>query len=93
MGIRPECIHDEDMYLSQYPDSIVPVEVEVVERLGSVTYLYVKNGENNITASVSPRSTARPGDKIKLAFDTNRIHLFDKDTEKVIAGENLLLLK
>jgi len=93
MGIRPECIHDEDMYLSQYPDSIVPVEVEVVERLGSVTYLYVKNGENNITASVSPRSTAKPGDKIKLAFDTNRIHLFDKDTEKVIAGENPLLLK
>ncbi|HHX71522.1 MAG TPA: sn-glycerol-3-phosphate ABC transporter ATP-binding protein UgpC [Clostridiales bacterium] len=89
MGIRPESLHDEDVYLSQYPDATITVDVEVVEQLGSVTYLYVKTGESSMTASVSPRSTAKPGDKVKIAFDTNHIHLFDKDTEKVIAGESV----
>lgn len=33
---------------------------------------------------VNPRTTARPGDKIKLALDMTKLHLFDKDTELVI---------
>ena len=36
--------------------------------LGSETYLYlVINGVN--TARVHPKSTTKPGDKIKIAFD------------------------
>ena len=30
------------------------------------------------------RSTAKPGDHIKIALDPNKIHLFDKDTEETI---------
>ena len=30
-------------------------------------------------------STAASGDTIKVAFDTSRIHIFDKDTERCIA--------
>ena len=35
-------------------------------------------------ARVSARSTSRAGDKIKVALDVSRIHLFDKDTERYI---------
>ncbi|MBQ8862020.1 MAG: hypothetical protein IJ021_04670, partial [Clostridia bacterium] len=43
-----------------------------------------RSGEFNLVARVSPRSTARGGDVITVAIDTERVHLFDKDTEKCI---------
>ena len=87
VGIRPENIHDEEVFINQYPEAVVEADVDVVERLGSVTYLYAQCEGNAIIASVQPRSTVKTGDHVKLAFDVSRIHLFDKDTEKVIAGE------
>ncbi|MCL1820803.1 MAG: sn-glycerol-3-phosphate ABC transporter ATP-binding protein UgpC [Oscillospiraceae bacterium] len=84
LGIRPEDIHDEEMFLNQFPDSQVDMSVEVVELMGSETYLYMICEGRNITARVSPRSTTRAGDNVKVAFDSKKIHLFDKDTEKAI---------
>ena len=86
MGIRPEHIHDEAVYLESMPESVTTANVEVIEMLGSETLLYLFIDEVSITARVNPRTTARTGDTIKVAFDTNRIHLFDKDTEKVITN-------
>ena len=86
LGVRPENIHDEEMYLSQYPDAIVDADVEVVEPMGNENYLYLVCEGRNFTARVSNRSTARNGDKIKVAFETSRVHLFDKDTERTITN-------
>ncbi len=84
MGIRPESIHDEPMYLSSMPDSIIECDVEVTELMGSEIYLYLVANEQSMTARVSARSTARAGDVIKIAIDMSRVHLFDKDTERYI---------
>lgn len=86
MGIRPENIHDDAAFMSNSPDSVIDVDVEVVELMGSETYLYLKTTgkDGNIVARVDPRSVARTGDKIKVAFDVNRLHFFDKDTEATI---------
>jgi multiple sugar transport system ATP-binding protein len=84
MGIRPESVHDEPAFLEQMSDSVVDAKVELVENLGSETYLYLVIDEVDFTARVNPRTKARAGDSIKVAFDTNRIHLFDKETEKTI---------
>ena len=84
MGIRPENIHDEEAYVSSMPESLVEVSVELTELMGAETYLYLKLGNTNMTARVNPRSTAKHGDKITVAFDTNKIHLFDRDTEAAI---------
>ena len=86
VGVRPESIHDEEVFIDQFPEAIIEADVDVVEQLGSITYLYVQCEGNALTASVQPRTSVKSGDRIKLAIDTNRIHLFDKDTEKVIAG-------
>jgi len=84
MGIRPESIHDEEQFLQAMPDSIVTANVEVVEMLGSETLLHIFIGDVSCTARVNPRTKTRSGDVIKVAIDPNRIHLFDKDTEKTI---------
>ena len=84
MGIRPEHIRDEEAVLAANPDSIVTADVEVTELMGAETYLYLKIEGKNFTARVNPRTTARHGDTIKVAFDANKVHLFDKDTELTI---------
>ena len=87
MGIRPEDLHDDEMYLSA-TKSVVECEVDVTELMGSETYLYLKTTgkDGNIVARVDPRSVSRTGDKIKVAFDVNKIHIFDKETELAICN-------
>ena len=85
-GIRPECIHDDPMYLERFADSVIEADVEVTELMGAEIYLYLIAGEEqNLIARVASSSQARAGDKIKVALDPERIHLFDKDTERFIA--------
>ena len=84
VGIRPECIHDQPSQISALEDSTVDSYVEVTELMGAEIYLYLTIGETNLIARVSARSTSRAGDTIKIAFDTARMHIFDKDTEKCI---------
>ena len=98
-GLRPECIHDDPSHLSMFPESCIDVDVDVTELMGAEIYLYLnsfepetESGSNKyiekeptkITARVSSRSTSRAGDKIRVALDVSRIHIFDKDTERCI---------
>jgi multiple sugar transport system ATP-binding protein len=84
MGIRPEDLHDEEIFLQSAEDTTIKAYVEVVELMGSETYLYLNVEDNNLTARVDPRSTARTGDTIRIAMDPNRLHFFDKDTEEAL---------
>lgn len=86
LGIRPESIHDEEMYLSNATTGVIDAYVEITEMMGAETYLYLDCEGIPLTARVSPRSTARSGDQIKVALDPNRIHIFDKETEKAIVN-------
>jgi multiple sugar transport system ATP-binding protein len=84
MGIRPDNIRDEEVYIESMPDSVAQAKVDVVEMLGSETLLYLNINNQSFTARVNPRTKTRAGDVIKVAFDANRLHLFDKETERVI---------
>ena len=86
MGIRPENLHDEELFLNNAPDTIIDADVEVVELMGSETYLYLKTVDTGIPfiARVDARSTSRAGDRIKIGIDANRLHFFDVDTEATI---------
>ena len=84
LGIRPENLH-EDLYTQgQLESELIDAFVEVTERLGSETFLYLLINDQSMTARVSPKSKTVANDNIKLMFDMNRIHLFDKDTERAI---------
>ena len=84
LGIRPEEIHDEEAFISMNPDATVSAYVEVTEMMGAETYLYLTINGIQYTARVSQRSTAKADDTIKVAFDVNHLHFFDKDTEVTI---------
>ncbi|MBQ9921693.1 MAG: TOBE domain-containing protein, partial [Clostridia bacterium] len=84
-GLRPECIHDEPMYLSSMAESVITCNVDVTELMGNEIFLYLAaDEEQTLTARVSSRSSARAGDTIKVALDISRLHIFDKDTERCI---------
>lgn len=84
MGIRPESMFDDDASLQKYNRSVISVHVDLVEMMGSETYLYLLCQGKNFTARVSARSTARTGDDLKIALEPDRIHLFDASTERTI---------
>ncbi len=86
MGIRPEHVHDEAMYLEAMTDGIINAKVEVTELMGAETYLFLDCEGLKFTARVDPSTTARIGETIKVAIDTTRIHIFDKDTERTITN-------
>ncbi|MEG2206727.1 MAG: TOBE domain-containing protein, partial [Clostridia bacterium] len=83
MGIRPENIHDEDVFVQAAPNAVINCSVEVTELMGAETYLYLSTSgkEENIVARVNPRTTSRSGQQIQVAFDVNHLHFFDKETE------------
>jgi len=84
MGVRPEDLHDEEMFISSSPETAIDADVEVTELLGAEVFLYLMVAGTNVTARVDPRSTAKAGDKIRLSIDAKKIHCFDKETEKAI---------
>ena len=84
LGIRPEDIYDDDVFLAANPDSTVDTAVEVSELMGSEVYLYLKYGDYSFTARVAPTTTSRIGDNIKVGINMRKVHLFDVETEKAI---------
>lgn len=86
LGVRPENLHDEEMYLSNAVTGVVECNVEITEMMGAEIYLYLNCEGIPLTARVSSRSTVRSGDVIQIAIDPNRIHIFDKETEETIVN-------
>ena len=86
IDIRPEDIKDEEVFINTSPDSVVDATIKVYEMLGAEVFLYFDLDQFSMCVRVNPRTTARPGDTIKLAFDLSKIHIFDKQTEEVICN-------
>ncbi len=81
LGIRPE-----DIYFPGFVSpgvTAVDVEslVDVTELMGNEIFLYMVVGDQPYIARVDPRVRARVGDKVKMAFNADKIHLFDADVE------------
>jgi multiple sugar transport system ATP-binding protein len=84
MGIRPENLDDDPEFLEKHKNSILNANVEVMELMGSESYLYLKKGKASFTAKVNGTSKAKTGDTLKIALNPNMIHIFDKETELTI---------
>jgi len=70
IGVRPEHIQIVD-------DGPLRAEVEVVEPLGMSTQLYVRLAGQQVCVFAIGRTSARPGDRIRLAVDPKALHPFD----------------
>ena len=71
-GIRPE-------HFLPSSDGL-PVEVVVVEPMGSETQVMVKNGPDEMICVFRERIRAKPGETIRIAPDPTLVHLFDGET-------------
>ena len=86
LGIRPEDIHDSQMFIEASPSVPMTSTVKVYELLGAEVFLYFDVDGTQVTARVDPRTTAKTGDPIRFAFDMEKAHFFDKETELTITN-------
>lgn len=86
VGIRPEDLHDDEMFIANAAAGVIECDVEVTELMGHETYLYLALEGDPLIARVNARSTAKVGDTVRIAIDTQKIHIFDAETEKTIAN-------
>lgn len=92
LGVRPEDIHQDQMFISNSPDTIITARIEVIEKLGAETQIYceldyedksssVVDNSTQMIAKISSRAAVSLGEVVQLAFDANHIHMFDGETE------------
>lgn len=86
LGVRPEDVHDEEMFIESSPNTVIEADIRVYEMLGAEVNLYFDYEGSSMTARVDPRTTARTGDTVKFALDAEKIHVFDKETEITITN-------
>ncbi len=86
IGIRPEDVEDARILIKSDGDTVVESTIKVYEMLGAEVFLYFDVEGFPMTARVDPRTTARTGDTIKFSLNTDKLHIFDKETQKVIAN-------
>jgi len=85
VGIRPDTIHDEPEYVAAHAAWAQDVHVDVVEPMGSESYIYFALADESFVARVAPQSTARVMAHHRVAFDMHRVHYFDAATQLAIA--------
>jgi multiple sugar transport system ATP-binding protein len=74
LGIRPE--HLEVVG----PEQGIAAEVGVVEPTGASTFVFTQIADAPVCAVLNDRRLPRPGDRIGLTPQIDRIHLFDAET-------------
>ncbi|RCW69649.1 ABC transporter ATP-binding protein [Saliterribacillus persicus] len=84
LGVRPEDIHDEMVFLDANPGTKIKATIDVAELMGSESYLYSEVNGQEFVARVDSRTDINGGEKIDLAFDMHKCHFFDKDNEQRI---------
>lgn len=81
MGIRPEDIHDEPLFVQSALGAAFTINIEVVELMGAETVLYSSIEGHQLIARIDSRTDIKSGQSAHLAFDMNKVHFFDKETE------------
>ena len=82
LGIRPEDIEDREFALKKLDEATIQAEVLVRENYGSDIFLNTQIGTILVNARVNTSTKAIIGGTIDLVFDTDKIHIFDSQTEK-----------
>ncbi|HEX2953075.1 MAG TPA: sn-glycerol-3-phosphate ABC transporter ATP-binding protein UgpC [Bacillota bacterium] len=83
-GIRPENFSDRDFVPDAKEEDVITIDVDVTEMLGSEVNIYAILGPHNFIARVDAHSKVQDGEKHQLVINTDKTHLFDKQTEKAI---------
>ena len=84
MGIRPEDIYDAQYdQMAENPQKLEAL-CEVVEPMGNEFIVYLTTPNSKIIARIDPKKMPVLDEPLKITFDMNKCHFFDKETEKTI---------
>ena len=84
-GIRPEDVIEEHEHADgKNLSEPIDATVTVYELLGSEAMIYGDVDGGSVSAHVSATNPARTGSRIKVAFDMDKLHVFDKETEQAV---------
>ena len=81
LGIRAEDIFVRE----EASEETIQTEVYVVEPLGSENIIDLKIGENILKVKTLPTVQPSIGQPVQMWFNKDRMHVFDKSTEKAIS--------
>ena len=83
-GVRPEDIYHTAERPNALPGQRANMGVEVVEPLGSELFVYLAAGSHEFTSRMDTRNPVSAGENVEVVFDTQKLHVFDKDTEQAL---------
>ena len=84
LGIRPEDIHDEPIFIDSSPGTAIKTLIDVSELMGAEIILYSTLAGQEFIARVDSRYSIVAGEDADLALDMNKAHFFDVETEERI---------
>jgi len=85
-GVRPEDLHLAEEFETVDPERRFEASVEEVEPLGSEMYVYFTAGKSRLVGKVVARRYIKVGEDIPLVIDAEKVHFFDPESEKTVAG-------
>ncbi len=84
LGVRPEDIHDPNFAPVDITQQLVEATIDVTELMGDEVVVYLTKGDVEFLGRFDPRTDAKVGKTMSAAFNMDRMHIFDKMTEKAI---------
>ena len=84
VGVRPEDLYDTAYAAPGIKATTIEAKVDVTELTGNEIFLYLISGSHSFVARVDPRSQARVGNTVALTVNLDKLHFFDKETERTI---------
>ena len=99
LGVRPEDIHQDQVFINNSPDTVIKARIDVIEKLGAETQIYceldyagkessVIDNSTQMIAKISSRAVVELKSIIELAFDANHLHMFDGETEATMLNRD-----
>jgi multiple sugar transport system ATP-binding protein len=86
LGIRPEHLEDAALVPDASPGSVIDVQVDLREELGSEVDLHCRVGADLVVARMDPKTTLTENQSAKVHVDLAALHFFDPETGASLRG-------
>lgn len=83
-GIRPEDTLDPEYAPPGITKATIEAMVDVTELMGDEVIVHLVTENIEVLGRFDPRTSARVGNTIPVAFNMGRMHIFDKQTEEAV---------
>ena len=80
LGIRPEALGEASDSRDPYVDAVV----DLVEDQGADRFVHASAGTDSLVARLDARSSVASGDRLRLAIDRERLHLFEDGGRSIL---------